>query len=107
MKELIRGFRLDIVCHYLEGYDWDLNINPDWTFEGRKYSPEEELILTMYIQEEMPYLELYEEFGETKVRKIDKVSDQDQLLYYRFSYNELRKEHNNFHTKIQNALEGY
>lgn len=107
MNEMIREFRENIIFHYMEGDTWDLRINPNWIFEGRKYSPEEELILTMYVKEEMPFLELYEQNGETKFRKISEIPEKDQLIYFRSGYLHLRDEHYSFYSKIQKALEGF
>lgn len=106
MKQLLDDFKFDVICHYLEGHNFDLNINPSYWSEGRKYTPEEELILAMYVQEEMPYLELYEQEGEIKFRKIAEISLKDQLIYFKYSYNQLRDEHNKLHNAIERISEG-
>lgn len=107
MNEIIKEFKENVISHYMEGDTWDLNVNPDWRFEGRKYSPEEELVLTLYVQEEMPYLELYEQNGEIKFRKIGEIPVEDQLVHYKLNYFSLRDQYYSLTSELQMVMNRY
>lgn len=72
-----------------------------------RLSEEEETILLMYIQQEMPYLELEESSdwnGEVLVKHVDYIPAQDQLDMLKRCLDETEEEYYSFRNQISVAL---
>lgn len=93
----------DYLQHFLEGGAYPIRINPDFENES-PYSLEDEMLIIMYIEKEMPYLKLYynKEWNEAMVELIDDIPLEHQVFFYK---KELKSTRNELFAMIDNVQE--
>jgi len=108
-KQELQNIKFDLLDHFIN-HKYDILLNPHFVFEIKpRYSYEEEMLITMFIQTEMPYLTLFEKNNSNDViiSLTKEIKSKDLLFYYKESYKELSNRYSNFLNKLENVIEEF
>jgi len=99
-------YKYDLLSHFLDGGGHDIRVNPIYSNGEQECTEEEEMLRTMYVMEQLPYLEVYysKQRQESMIRIVRDVDKQDAADYFYVELNFLRLEHNNMIENIKRIL---
>lgn len=98
--------KMDYLQHFIEGGGYPVRINPKFTNGEILKSPEEEMLTIMYIQEEMPYLDVSDDnlWEEALVSQRREIPNKDKVEFFSYKLNEVREEYYSLLDKLSKLV---